>query len=199
MPFSHILSFELIPIIVPPPMLPNSFRLLIPEFQTIVGRQVVLPDEYREALIHLCRHLDNHQLRSRTARRRSLLAHINRKFSLNRKLLRAVYAQAAAIGITFNYHQKRAIQRAFDTRDFVRYREALNQKTTSADVQRQLSAIFQPLPDQETLRAFRQELAAPSKLRRAKGNRPIGRDILLAALSTFVFSSASRRVLHSHF
>lgn len=180
-------------------MTPSSLKLLVREFSTAVGAEPSMPPEYEASLAALCEHLDGQQLRSKDERRCHLLASINQKFRFNRDLVAAVYALAAKAGVTFNYHQKCEIQEAFDQACRKRFSHALAEAAVHEKLAEDLMELFQPVSEEETLKRFREELLEPSKLRKAKGDRDIQREILLAALSAYVFRAAEPQVLHAHF
>jgi DNA modification methylase len=172
---------------------------LIAEFEELVGYSIELPSEYLSALTALCSHLEAHELRSRATREARLLAHINAKFEFNSEGIARVYSMAAARGVVFNFHEKRLIQAAFDASDRVEFANATRKSATQATLHDELCGLFAPIPQEETLRRFRQEVSTPSKLRIDKGARSVGNEILLSAFSAFVFSAADEEVLHEFF
>ena len=175
------------------------FQKVLAEFEQITTFEPQLTTEYRAALTDLCKFLESKPLRCTYERTRRLLAHINRKFRLNQTLAAAVYATAAKYGTTFNYHEKEVIQQAFDLSDGPTFVRVLQEKGVDRLMKKVLIKQFRPISRDTTIKAFANEIADPSKLRRKIGERPIGRDILLAALSSFVFSFAEEEVLHSYF
>ncbi len=172
---------------------------LISEFESVTGHRLDLPADYHAALDGLCSHLDAHALRPPAERRRWLLARINSKFRFNRDPVAAVYAHAASRGVTFNYHEKTAIQLAFDLSDCDAYARALADADVELGLRAELLDMFAPVTETETIRQFALEVDDPSKLRRDKGDRRVDIDILLAAFSAFVFSAADEEVLHAYF
>ena len=172
---------------------------LLTEFCEVVGFELVLPADYEEVFNRLCTHLERQQLRTAPERRRWLIANINRKFRFNSDGTARLYAEAANIGYTFNYHQKTAIKLAFDRTDKVGLTEVCTAKCLPNDVTRHLQTLFKPVDEHETLRRFRDEVAEPSKLRQEKGERLVDREILLAAFSAYLFSVCEPEVLHQFF
>jgi DNA modification methylase len=172
---------------------------LLSEFQEIVGRDLTLPDDYLQLYQRACEHLAARPLRKPPERRRWLIAHINRKFRLNSGGTANLYAAAAAIGHTFNYHEKNAIQLAFDLSDRTKIDRVFAARSFPPAVRTRLVAAFVPVPEWETIGRFREELTAPSKLRREMGERPIDREMLLAAFSAFLFCVADAETLHQFF
>lgn len=177
----------------------DALTSLLTEFCAITGQSVELPDDFRAALTRLCEHLDRRKVRPAKERRRWLIARINAKFRCNSEAIAALYARAAADGVTFNYHQKTAIQNAFDLVDRKAFERVLAAASVSPALRRALRTLFKPVSESQSLACFAHEIEDPSKLRREKGDRPIGREIVLAALAAFAFSYAEERVVHEHF
>ena len=177
----------------------SLFQRALAEFKEITTFEPQLTSEYAFSLVDLCKFLETKPLRSKDERRRCLLAHINRKFRLNRACVAVVYATAAEHGTTFNYHEKESIQRSFDLSDGIAFKCVLQEKGIDPLLHKALLAQFRPISNEATIDALADEVAAPSKLRREKDGRPIGRNILMSALSSFVFSFAEEEVLHSYF
>lgn len=172
---------------------------LLSEFNNVVGRTLVLPDEYIAPYEQLCTHLATQTLRSPSVRRRWLIAHINRKFKFNSGGTAKLYATAAALGYTFNYHEKTKIQLAFDLSDQLEIERVFAARALPSAAQSRLIAAFQPISEDETILRFRAELSEPTRLRREKGDRPVDREILLAAFSAYLFCVAEAEVLHQFF
>ena len=179
--------------------MPDLLQEVLTEFEQVTTFKPQPTSEYMSALIDLCEFLKDKPLRPKNGRTRWLLAHINRKFRLNQAPVAAVYGAAAKCGTTFNYHQKEAIQQAFDLSDSIAFARVLQERGITLLLRRTLLELFQPIGRDATVKAFASEIAAPSKLRREKGERQIDRDILLAILSSFMFSLAEEEVLHSYF
>lgn len=180
-------------------MVKTLAKHLLTEFCAVVGFDLALPDEYEEVYHRLCTHLEGQPLRTATERRRWLIAHINRKFRFNSDATARLYAEAAKYGYTFNYHEKTAIQLAFDRVDETALGEVLKARSFPNDIVRYLQTLFRPVDEKESLRRFRAEVAEPTKLRQEKGERPVDREILLAAFSAYLFCVADQEVLHQFF
>ncbi len=179
--------------------MPSLAHQLLAEFQDIVGLELALPEEYDQPYQHLCAHLSGQSLRGPAERRRWLIAHINRKFRFNADGTSRLYTEAAGLGHTFNYHEKTAIQLAFDRSDKAAVETVLAARGFPSAVVRRLQAAFEPVTENDTLARFRAEVSEPSKLRREKGERPVDREILLAAFSAYLFCVADQQVLHQFF
>ena len=172
---------------------------VLAEFEQVTTLRPQMTLEYQSALTDLCEFLKDKPLRPREERERWLLAHINRKFRLNQIPVASVHREAVGWGTTFNYHEKEAIQQAFDLSDSVAFAQVLQEKGVAELLQDRLIELFQPIDRDLTIRTLCNEVIHPSKLRIDKGQRQIGRDILLSTLSSFVFSLAEEEILHSYF
>lgn len=179
--------------------MPDLLQKVLAEFEQVTTFKPLPTPEYMSVLIDLCEFLKDKPLRSKNERTRRLLAHINRKFRLNQAPIAAVYEVAAKCGTTFNYHEKEAIQQAFDLSDVTAFTQTLQKKDATPLLKKTLLELFQPIDRDATIKAFSSEVTEPSKLRKEKGERQIDRDILLATLSSFMFSLSEEEVLHSYF
>ena len=108
-----------------------SLERFIDEFVTITGLSPSFDAAYVGELDRLVAYLRSQSIRSFAERRKEFLGRVNWKLRLNREGLGKFYAEAVRMGVTFNYHEKCAIQRAFDLRDGdrvsnVRYYESLS-------------------------------------------------------------------------
>lgn len=177
----------------------SLLRSLTAEFEGLVGFSIQLSSEYLGALNALCSHLEARQLRSRADRKARLVARINSKFEFNRDGIGRVYGHAASRGVVFNFHEKNLVQAAFDAADRAAFVDAIEKSKKQVGLQAELCKLFLPVPADETIRKFREEVANPSKLRIEKGERPIGNEILVSAFSAFLFSAADEQVLHEFF
>ena len=152
-------------------MMTDLFRKVLAEFEQITTFKPRLTSEYASALINLCKFLEYKPLRSKNERARYLVAHINRKFRLNRAPISVIYAKAAIYGTTFNYHEKEAIQQAFDLSDKSAFIRVLKETIADQTLNRILVDQFNPIKHTETVEAFIKEVSNPSKLRKEKGAR----------------------------
>lgn len=177
----------------------SLFQSVLEDFAEVTGFAPQLTPEYESALRGLCNYLEGEPLRSRPDRIRRLLAQINRKFRLNNERVARVYAEAARQRTTFNYHEKEAIQEAFDLVDESSFALVLREKHLNGQLVDQLVGLFDPISRADSVAAFRREVEHPSKLRIEKADRPIDREILLSALSAFSFSLADEEILHRYF
>ena len=172
---------------------------VLAEFEQVTTFKPQLTTQYMSALVSLCEFLKDKPMRPKEDWPRWLLAHINHKFRLNHAAVAAVYSAAAESGVTFNYHEKEAIQQAYDLSAPTTFVQVLKEKGVTPLLQKNLLELFKPICQDSTINAFASEFAEPSKLRREKGGRQIDRDILQATLSSFVFSLAEQEILHSYF
>jgi DNA modification methylase len=177
----------------------NLQQSLAQEFESLLGFSVQFPQDYKQALDSLCKHLSTHKLRTRTERQARLIAHINLKFNVNRDGIAKIFAHAASRGLVFNFHEKKLIQYAFDSGDRSAFEEAISKAKDKDGLQDSLCQLFSPATQEETISYFQSEVEAPSMLRVEKGERTVGNEALLSAFSAFVFSAADQEILHSFF
>lgn len=172
---------------------------LLGEFEAWTGLRPVYTTDFDRALTELCQYLESQALLPSQVRRRRLLAQINRKFRINRVPLGRLFSFAARRGVTFNYQQKEQLQNAFDLGDGRLFEAALALCSLDETLHSELRKLFSPTEAEATLSRLRSEVEEPTQLRRARGGRPIGREIVQACLASFVFSAAKTEVLHAYF
>ena len=172
---------------------------MLAEFEQVTTLRPLLTDDYVAALRNFCEFLQDKPLKSEAERKRCLLANINRKFRLNRSSLADLYRVAARYGTTFNYHEKESIQLSLDLSDREAFTEILYNKGMDCSLVEEMQGRFRPIGRADTVRKFVNEVIEPSQLRREIGNRQINREILISALSAFVFSVAEKEIVHSFF
>lgn len=175
-----------------------SAELLL-EFEAIVGYRPRLTADYCARFEVLARHLATQTLFSPEIRRTRLVAAINRKFDFNRDGVAHVFSRAASKNVVFNYHEKTAIQAAFDLNSKPGFLSAIEKTKKNADLHKALIATFTPVSESESLARLAEEISNPSKLRVAVGDRDIGNDIAIAAFSAFLFSATEPEILHAFF
>ncbi|MCA9680362.1 MAG: site-specific DNA-methyltransferase [Myxococcales bacterium] len=176
-----------------------TMESLASDFATITGIAPEYDEAFQAVLAQAVLYLAGRTLRPLEIRRREFLGHVNWKFRVNADVLGAFYAGAANRGITFHYHYKKAIQRAFDVADRALLEEVLNEKGVSAGDAAVLMKQFDPTPAERTVAILREECEAPTKLRREVGERNIRREILSALFAAFVWVSLPEREMHQHF
>jgi len=169
------------------------------EFQGITGLSAEFNNEYSCELAKLVAFLASRGVRPLIERRREFVAHVNWKFRLNSEGLAAFYAAGASHGFTFNYHQKRAVQRAFDLRDRGALEAVLRERMVPEKHWPSLLARFTPVDENVTLDWLRRECEEPSKLRIEKGSRDIRGEIIKAQFSAFMWVSLPERSMHEFF
>ena len=115
-------------------------------------------------------------------------AHMNRKLELNATTLSKLYGAAAALGVTFNYHDKLAIGAAVDAGDFATFRKVVESARYEKASQEPVLSAFTPASHEQTRHAIRNEAAWPSKLRKAH-DRSVAGDVFSSAAGALVWSS----------
>lgn len=121
-------------------------------------------------------------------RGKQFYAHMNRKLDLNATTLSKIYGTAAALGVTFNYHDKLAIGATVDAGDFATFRRVVESVWCKKAAQEPVLSAFTPASHEQTRQAIRNEAARPSKLRKAH-NRPVAGDVFNSAAGALVWSS----------
>jgi DNA modification methylase len=177
----------------------SSCSKFIEEFVNITGLIPAFGPEYKIALEKLVAYLATQSLLPLKERRRQFIAHVNWKFRLNAHGLSRFFAEAAKIGITFHYHQKCQIQRAFDLCDYGLFRAVLNKRGISRGRLEHLLGLFNPIHQKSTIEHLSLECRKPSKLRKEKGDRNIEKEIIEAQFSAFMWVSVPERDMHRFF
>ena len=121
-------------------------------------------------------------------RRQQFYAHMNRKLEINATTLSKLYGAAAALRVTFNYHDKLAISAAVDAADLATFRKVIESAWYGKASQESVLSAFTPASREHTRQAIRDEAARPSKLRKAHG-RSVAGDVLNSAAGALVWSS----------
>jgi DNA modification methylase len=178
---------------------PSLANVLLDEFAAIVGYRPILTAEYTLRLEALAGHLAARTMSPPKVRRKRLIAAVNRKFDFNRDGVARVFSVAASQGVLFNYHEKTAVQAAFDHSEKMDFLDAIVKTGNGTRLHDELVQLFAPLDEADTLARFSREILSPSKLRVELGSRAIGNDIAVAAFSAFLFGAAESRVLHEFF
>jgi DNA modification methylase len=136
--------------------------------------------------------------RSEKERLRRLIGHVNCKFRFNSTAVNDFLATAAMLGKVFNYHDKVAINRAFDHSDA---RSLLDLLSSRADFDRSegniLAKKFRPIPPEETIQRLHSELISPTLVRKDSKPRDWSQEILRSLFGAFVFSSYPEEQAHS--
>lgn len=177
----------------------SAIAQLTAEFEAIVEREVRPTEDFEAAAESLAAHICGRKWIPLAQRRRSFFAHVNWKFRLNSSRIQRLLTDAATAGITFHYHQKRAIQAAFDASDRLALSRVLQSKAVPLEVRRMVLGDFAPITESETIKHLHGECTDPAKLRRARGDRDIEREILQALFASFIFEVLPSREMHHFF
>lgn len=177
----------------------NLRDTLVNGFTELTHLEPRVHEDYDEALNHLSTYLEQQPLRTHDEHEKHFLAAINRKFRINRAALAAIYAYAASKGIVFNYLQKQTLQLAIDQQNLPLFLDAVESNISDSIVLERLCELFVPATRAETLDLLRQEVAKPTQLRIPLGSRDVPNQLCLAALSSYIYSSASEQVMHQYF
>ena len=169
------------------------------EFHSLTSLRPSFDAQYADALGDLVSFLAGRQILPLAERRQRFLGLVNRKFRLNAKAFRNLYAIAAKMGITFNFPQKKQIQDSFDLNDRGLFIAALEAKRLENHSSRALLNAFAPLDAEASIRYLQGEVDAPSQLRREVGARDIAGEIVKGLFAAFMWVAADEETLHEHF
>jgi DNA modification methylase len=182
--------------------MPSLLTVLYNEFATVLNL-VQLELEQDAKFIQCCEelagYLSRYQLLPLRERERAFLAHVNWKFRINADHLAVFYARGAKLGQTFNYHQKRAIQLAFDRAEIETLPQLLRSFGVEVSVIEVLAHCAVCATVADTQAVLHAELDTPSKLRREVGERDVHLEILKALFASFLWVSLPARDMHRFF
>lgn len=147
----------------------------------------------------LATHIASHQILPLHERQKAFMAHVNWKFRINSDHLAVFYERAAKAGQTFNYHQKRAIQLAFDRGELDTLSKLLSEYKVPASTIKMLTDCAEFASTNDTQNYLHSELNTPSKLRKEAGNRDVEFEILKALFASFMWVSIPPKNMHRFF
>ncbi|MGY1602380.1 DNA-methyltransferase [Geodermatophilus sp. SYSU D00815] len=130
--------------------------------------------------------------------RAAFYGRMNQKLALNSPTLKTIYARAARRGVTFNYPQKRALEWAVNTSDVQRFSVLLDSYGVPEGLRTELVSKCEPIRQEETRNHLGNEIAHPTKLRKAHG-RSVEEDVASAAAGPLVWSLWGESELFSYF
>jgi DNA modification methylase len=174
-------------------------KKIVEELFQILGILAKPPIEYELALTQLGDFLADKVLLDQATRRRHLLARLNWKFRVNQAVIALVYANAAKKGITFNFHQKAEVQRAFDSSSLELFENILRERAVPGDLQQELINHFNPASEEQTISVVRSEYLKPSKMRNEREADEVRESIALSAIAALAYSYADEQTMHSYF
>jgi DNA modification methylase len=132
------------------------------------------------------------------ADRTALVARIiNEKFDVNAGAVADFYALAAQQGVTFNYHQKVLIVRAFNMSDAHLLKKVLTERGVVKSVAQTLAGQFAPAPYDESFAVLRRELTSPTLTRKDSKPRDRSEEIMAALYTAFVYRLFSEQHWHA--
>jgi len=180
----------------------SPFKTLCEEFGTILQIKHIKFDKdpnFVDRCESLADYLSHHQLLPLAERKRGFLGHINWKFRINAKHLAVFYEQGAKLGKTFNYHQKCAIQLAFDRSEVDKLPDLLGSFDVEASILEELMRCANCATIDDTRKFLYVELESPSKLRITSCTRDIELEILQSLFASFLWVSLPQREMHRFF
>jgi len=172
---------------------------LISEFEDLLGIKTDFSHEFLNDVSVLCKYLEEKKLLSRRTRHNRFVAHVNWKFRTNAESLRNFYKLAAISGFTFNYHEKREIQLAYDDSSKPRLKNVLDAAVDRKEIKHELLQNFDPYSKKDSIQTIKNECQGPSKLRKPQNGRNISREILESQFAAFLYCSLSEKEMHGFF
>jgi DNA modification methylase len=177
----------------------NLRKELVDEFFDLSGIEANLTGDYAAEVSRLLDYIATKDFRGANERKQAFLGHVNAKFRLNAEAMASFFSVAARFRITFHYHQKKAVQHAFDSGSLTSLESVLAEKGVSNTARNALCDVFAPISADQTLEHLKRECAAPSKLRIEKGERDIAKEIGQAMFASFLWSLLPAKELHRFF
>lgn len=164
------------------------FRLLLNDFEKVVGHQYVPLKDYvllAEELITYCHTEPN----SEELRKTACIYSINQKFELNRLGIKAFIDYAATKRVYFNYHDKKSIKNYFDSSDNKSFRTFLGQRVSDKNTFDEFMNLFCPLSGEKTIKELNEIIVESGKKQ----------EILNSIFSAYIFNSFPANLTHSFF
>lgn len=177
----------------------NNLAESIAEFESILQIKSNFENEFLGKIRPIFDFIFSRPTFSKEERRLFFIGKINYKFRLNSSFIANFFYQSAVKGVTFNFHQKRAIQCAFDNGDkkgFIKYLKSMN---LELNIIRFLSEFFNCVTESETILHIQEECKHPKKLRKDSGKRDVQSDILKSLFTSFIWSYLPEKQYHLFF
>ncbi|RLQ22018.1 site-specific DNA-methyltransferase [Seongchinamella sediminis] len=172
---------------------------LISEFNRTIRWSYEPKKEILQGLDDLLEKLKAVNPHSKKVRVSKLFFHINNKFKFNSDGIAAFLGFSAQHGVTFNYHEKIQINKAFDESDATCLVEVFNGHARLAnDTQlcELIKTTFLPISNESSLAKLHSELRSPTLTRKDSKPRDRSDEILAALFSSYVYSSYPENNLH---
>ncbi len=171
----------------------------IKEFSSAVDWAYVPSEEIYASLNNLLSSLRNSELVPKSRRTDLIFYHANKKFKFNADGVRSFLSFAANHGITFNYHEKNVINRAFDEDNKSLLLEMLNCHKTSSnndELVDLLMSVYSPIHKNATLQQLHSELRNPTLTRKDSKPKDRSYEILTSLFSAYVYTSFPEKYMH---
>lgn len=116
-----------------------------------------------------------------------LISLVRQKFKLNSVLIASFLSHCAGLGVTFNYHEKKKINEAFDSNSKRLLEEVMESKKIPKSHKHNLFHYFLTTSEDETITFLKQQLQSPTLTR--KDSRPKDQEasILSSLFGAFIF------------
>jgi len=172
---------------------------LIEEFSTTI-RWLYKPDsKISESLKNLLASLEGVQIISKSSRANLIFYHVNRKFRLNIEGIRVFLKFASTHKITFNYHEKLDINKAFDENQgsiLTTMLSSHKKLTNNVELSDLIMSVFSPISKKKTLECLHLELKSPTLTRKDSKPKDRSNEILTSLFSAYIYSSFPENALH---
>jgi DNA modification methylase len=166
----------------------DLLNVLIDEFQNDIGFEFCLPNQLKTQCVNVLEKIDTQLIKEKIDRRRQLLCSIRKKLKLSLCRISDLYGAAAALGITFNYNQKRLITDAFNCGETDVVVAALVKCGLDDVLLQKLSLFCNPVRELETLAVFREECESTINPRTKVVDETMTARMLEAVFSGFLFN-----------
>ena len=161
------------------------------EFQSLLRTLTGIAEELSpasfKAVSQIFDHLGTPQTLDTGAAAGRFYGRLNIKLFLNSDILDAIYGKAAAQGLTFNYHAKKAIAWSIHSGNTSLYRAAIEKYCPDESLAESLISLFGGSSHQATRDQLSIEMTKPTKLRKAH-DRVVAQDVQDSAAACLVWA-----------
>ena len=168
------------------------------EFSNTVKWSYTPSEEIYASLENLLLSVENSELIPKHRRTGCIFYHASRKFKFNADGVRSFLGFSASHKITFNYHEKNVINKAFDENnesiilDLIRSKEISSSKKLT-DL---LMSKFSPIDKEGILQRLHSELQSPTLTRKDSKPKDRSCEILASLFCAYLYTSFSEECIH---
>jgi DNA modification methylase len=178
--------------------MPNK-KELIREFENIIEEKCILSENYLNGLDDIISFISTKKIYSKSKRAIYFIGRINYKFRINNEYLKVFYFESSKHDVIYNFHEKKALQEAFDTNNKILMLSILKKKSIPKNIIKSLSKFFICRNERETIDYLHSEFSNPKKLRKHIDNRNINLEICESLFSSFLWSFLPNEDFHKYF